>query len=500
MGSKKKATIITMLFSVVNAAFVTIFNLIYNNYLIQVYGSQINGLVSTLTQFVSLFSIIEGGFTTAAIVAVYNPIVQKDYTRLNQVLYTTKKIFLRIGTLITLSVLIGGSIYIKFIDSPLTYSQTYMLLVVSVLTTSLSLCCLSKYTVLLQGDNKEYVLVRFSLLSKTITWVISMVLIIRNANVIVVYAINAVNIVINIILVRRYEKKFYPYADYKGTYDRELIDGTKDILLQKIANTVFTSTDLILISACISLASASAYNLYNQVFRAVFTLLTSVVQAPFNSFGQLVNSEEGRKKMPEYFNIYQHVVVMTATMLLSVAGELVIPFVRIYTQNIFDYNYIYPSLAILFFLQFFSQIINRPYGTILNVTGNFKMQNKQSVLAAIVNIIVSVLFIEYWGLNSIILGSFVGTLIILVMNIYQAYKNILNSSAVRTIFGIGVNYLVGVSCIVTSLKLDIRPGSYMEWCFYAIFFTLITGMLVFVANYITNRTATVKSVKYLLRR
>lgn len=134
------------------------------------------------------------------------------------------------------------------------------------------------------------------------------------------------------------------------------------------------------------------------------------------------------------------------------------------------------------------------------MTGNFKMQNKQCMLAAVVNIIISILFIQCWGLNSIILGSFVGTLIILLMNIYQAYKNVLKSSAVRTLFGIGANYVVGVLCIVISLGLDIRPGSYVEWCSYAVFTTIVTGVLVLGINYVINRNATIESVKYILRR
>ena len=84
---KIKATIFTMIAALANSVLVTVFNLIYSNYLLQIYGSEINGLISTLSQFVSLFLIVEGGFMTAAVVATYKPIVDKDYNKLNNILY-----------------------------------------------------------------------------------------------------------------------------------------------------------------------------------------------------------------------------------------------------------------------------------------------------------------------------------------------------------------------------------------------------------------------------
>lgn len=496
LGRKTKAAILTMFISICNSLSTTIFNLIYNNYLIRIYGSHVNGLISTLTQFVSLFAIIEGGFTTAAIVATYKPIVEKDYNQLNDILFTAKKTYNRIGIMITAGVFVCGTVYIRFIDSPFSYLQTYSLLIVSVLTTASSLCLLSKYSILLQGNNKEYLSVCFTLTAKTITWIISMVLIVNNVHIVLVYAINLLNVLLNVGLVRAYEKKYFPYATYKGNYKGGLIKGTGDVFFQKIANTVFTSTDLVLISACISLASASVYNLYYQIFRAIYTLLSSVVQAPFNSFGQLAHQDKSGKFLAKYFNIYQNLVLLVSTVLLCTTGALIIPFVKVYTAEIVDIDYVNPVLALLFFSQLFAQVINRPYGTILNSTGNFKMQNKQCLASAVVNLIVSVAFIKQWGICSIILGSVVGTLIILVMNIFQAYKNVLHQNLLPTVKNILLNYCMGIAVIFICLEIDFAPGSYIKWVFLAIPTFIIIGIIVVLFNLLINNHGTMDVIKY----
>ena len=91
MESKSKSTVLTLAISILNSVLLVLFNLIYNNLVIRYFGSSINGLISTLNQFVSLFSIIEGGFTTAAVVATYEPMVRSDYSRLNSILHTTRR-------------------------------------------------------------------------------------------------------------------------------------------------------------------------------------------------------------------------------------------------------------------------------------------------------------------------------------------------------------------------------------------------------------------------
>ena len=74
-GKKITASVNTMFISIINSIIIMLLNLIYNKAVITVYGSSVNGLISTLAQFVSLFTIIEGGFTTASIVATYELLV-----------------------------------------------------------------------------------------------------------------------------------------------------------------------------------------------------------------------------------------------------------------------------------------------------------------------------------------------------------------------------------------------------------------------------------------
>lgn len=480
-----------MIYSLLASAVTAILSLVLNNFIIKIYGAEINGLVSTLTQFVSMFSILEGGFTTAALVATYEPIVKKRTDTLNDILYTIQRKMLYIGMVITAISLVAGSIYIFFLNTPLSYGRTYSLLLISVLNTSLSLCVMSKHSILLQGNNKQYIISLISLLTRIVTWFFSMVLILKGADIVLVYGTNLVNVIFTILLLKAYEKKKYPCITFSGKYVPSMIKGTNDVFLQKIASTVFSSTDLVLISVFINLASASIYNLYFSIFALISTILGAIIQSPFNSFGQMIHDEDGQAKLEKYFGIYQHMGIVVEGILLTITTVMIIPFAYVYTKDITEINYVSPILAMLLYTQIYFQMANRPFGVLLNVFGYFKMQNKQCVMSVFINILVSISFIRIWGIYSIVAGSIAGILIIVVLNIYQVYKYVISEKIFKLSLNICINYVLGLIIIMLIGVLNISINSYGQWIIMAVIVSVMVSLIYVLFSFIFEKEKTV---------
>lgn len=497
--TKFKATILTMISSIFNTIVVSVLGLVYNNLIIRYYGSSINGLTSTLTQFVSLFTVIEGGFSVAAVVSSYDSVVKKNYKKLNDILYTTNKYLKKISIIFSIVVLLIGLIYLQFIDSPLSLIETISMLIITILTTAISMGILSSYTIVMSAHNSGYITSFISMISKILTWMISFILILNKINIVIVYVLNVLNILVNVLFLKIYLKKHYPYVTYKGEYNRKLVAGTNDVLFQKLASTIFTSTDLVLISAGISLAMASVYNLYNQIFQVVFHFLTSVVESPFNSFGQLFSNNE-MEKISNNFDIFQKIVQILSTILLSVVGMSILSFIKIYTKSINDINYIIPIVAILFYSQFYIQFNNKPYAVLLNASGNFKMQNVQSGIAAVLNIVFSVILMKFIGVSGVILGSIIGTLIIMIMNIYQFCKYVINDKIRYHLLLQFINYLSGVLLIVIALIVNTSYDNYIIWAIASIINVIISSTIIVLINYIFDNKRTSKSFKFIYNK
>jgi len=496
---KFKSTVLVMISAVINSALVTVFNLVYNNLVIKNYGSSVTGLISTLGQFVTLFTIIEGGFSVAAVVASYEPILHGDTDKLNDILYTAKRYLQKITLIIAIVSGVLGCIYLQFIDSPLSSFETYSLLAITILTTSFSINFVSRYSIVLSGHNSQYITVFLSTISKTITWAISIVLIIKHANILYVYSLNLGFICLHFLLLKYYEHKKYPYIKYRGKYDKKLIKGTNDILFQKITSTIFTSTDLVLISAGINLASASVYYVYNQVFQAIYHYLTSVCNAPSDSFGHFIRQNHS-EKLNDVFNIYQKSVQIISSIFFLTAGLTIIPFVKLYTRGVKDINYIVPGLAICLFSYYYLKLNNVPFGLIINASGNFKLQNKQCLIAAIVNIIASVILMKIIGVEGIVVGSILGTLIMTVMNILETLSNVLKTKSIKFFLILLYNFVFSLLLIIISIIINIEMTNYLWWILYCVLCFVTSCFLVILLNFIVDRATVRSTLQFMIQK
>lgn len=491
---KRKATFLTFLTSIFNSVIISFLGLIYNQKIIDIYGSNVNGLISAFVQFVSAFTIIEGGFSTAATVAMYRMVANKNLAGINNILWTVKKKYHRFGIISFLLSMTGGLFYLQFIDSPFSNGEAVTLLMITAVSITGSLAYLSAYNVIYNGYNCQYRINFFALISKIIAWTVSIILIINHYNIVIVYLANSSNIIFNVMIceidlcfVNRLKPK-------QGKYDVSLIKGSRDAFIQKIANTVFTSTDLVLISTCVGLAEASVYNVYFLLYSAVNRILISFLLAPLNSFGHFYN-EGNVQEFNRLFSAYQKIVMLFGTSILAVAGISSVGFVKVYTKNITDINYIIPSLAVLFFAQFFFILINQPYGMYLNISGNFEKQNIQCILAAVINLAVSIIGMYVYGIQGIILGSIIGAVIICSMNFFQLlqFDSVLSKKNLGEII---INFFIGSVLILIFLYVfKIFPSNYYIWLVISFFEFICTVFLVCLVNIVISKDDTIEAIK-----
>lgn len=60
--------------------------LIVPRLILSTFGSEANGLVSSLTQFLNYISLVEGGIGSVVLTALYSPLAKKDNSKLSGVL------------------------------------------------------------------------------------------------------------------------------------------------------------------------------------------------------------------------------------------------------------------------------------------------------------------------------------------------------------------------------------------------------------------------------
>ena len=155
---KSKVTLINIISSLTLQVVTVISGFIIPKIILTNFGSSVNGLVSSLNQFLSYITLIEGGITGVVLANLYKPLVDHDDKKISAVLVTAKKFFNKIGYLFIAYSMGVAVVY------PILSKEGFSWPFVASLTVVLSLNLLIQYLfslsfrVLLQADKKLYVI------------------------------------------------------------------------------------------------------------------------------------------------------------------------------------------------------------------------------------------------------------------------------------------------------------------------------------------------------
>ena len=108
---KSKITLINMMSSLILQAVTMISGLIVPKLILSTFGSEVNGLVSSLNQFLSYITLLEGGITGIVMTNLYKPIVEKKYDKIEVILSTAKKFYRKIGIIYIVYAIILAILY-----------------------------------------------------------------------------------------------------------------------------------------------------------------------------------------------------------------------------------------------------------------------------------------------------------------------------------------------------------------------------------------------------
>lgn len=94
---KYRNGVLSAIFGVIQQILTLIFGLIVPRLFIQTFGSEMNGLLSSLGNIYSYLALVEAGIGTTAIQALYGPLGRDDKRSINQIMAATAHYYNRAG-------------------------------------------------------------------------------------------------------------------------------------------------------------------------------------------------------------------------------------------------------------------------------------------------------------------------------------------------------------------------------------------------------------------
>ena len=119
---KNKATLLNMISGLVLQFFTLVSGFILPKIVLTYFGSEVNGLVSSINQFLSYITLMEGGVTGGIVASLYGPIVERDKVKISAVLVAADKFYKKIGAFFIVYSIVLSIAYPLFLKPSLIFS------------------------------------------------------------------------------------------------------------------------------------------------------------------------------------------------------------------------------------------------------------------------------------------------------------------------------------------------------------------------------------------
>ena len=390
------------------------------------YGSEINGLQSSVSQIFVYIALIEAGIGEASLQALFKPISKKDYNDANAILSATTKLYNRIGFIYFGLLLVVGSIYTILVPVVgLPWWNVLLYIIVSGATTGFNFFFMAKVSLIISVTGDGYISTYISFAVYILTSIIKIICILLGLNIVIIQLSFLMVNLGSTFIYYLFAKKRYPWLNFKQTPNYEAINQSKSVFGHKISGIIFHNTDVLILTFFCDLKLVSVYTMYKLIFSNIDSLLATFGGSFNFIFGQTMFEDKERYcKLIDYYEIAYSTI---ATAIYLVTYALINPFLGIYTRGA-DIDYVYKWLPLLFYSM---SILNSGREAMLRtitVSGHFKTTLSRSWIESVINLISSIILVQFVGIYGTLLGTVIALLYRSIDIIIYANHKILNRS------------------------------------------------------------------------
>ncbi len=462
---KNKRLFYNTLVAIINQIVVLISSFIIPRMIITKYGSDVNGLITSITQFLGFIVLMDMGVGAVVKSTLYKPLSENDNVEISKIVKSAKKFYNKVGLLLIFYIFLLCCVY------PMISKNSFDSSFVILLIIAISISSIAQYFVgivnqlLLDADQKSYIQLALNIIAVILNTILCVALINWNASIHLVKIIASIVLLIKPFGMFIYvKKKYYINKDVKLT--EEPIKQKKNGIAQHVAAYILSNTDIVVLTIFSSLKNVSIYNVYYLVVAGIRQVITTLTVGFDAYFGNLYAKKS--KVLNKVFDEYEWVVHTIVTLLFSITAVLICPFVNVYTLNVLDANYIYPFFGILMTAAFGIYCIRLPYNTIVLAAGHYKQTQTSAIIEALINIVVSILLVNKIGLCGVAIGTLLAMTYRTFYLVFYLKDTILNREVKHFIKHLVIDIIIAITVYGTTVWLSSYSQSYIEWIILAI--------------------------------
>lgn len=449
---------------------------------LQHFGSEVNGLVNSITQFLSVISFLELGVGAVVQSSLYKPLAEKDNKQISKVMVSANKFFQRLAQILLAYVVVLMLVY------PVIANQNFGFLYTATLIVAISISSFAQYyfgivnSLLLNADQRGYIQYNAQTITIILNTLVCAIMISMDGTIQMVKLATSLIYLARPLVLHIYVKRHYQ-IDWKIKYTEEPIKQKWNGVAQHVAAVVLDGTDTIVLTVFSALSNVSIYSVYFLVVKGVKTLFLSMTNGIQALMGELWAKQE-LKQLQDFFAWVEWIIHTGTTYVFSCTAALIVTFVQVYTFGINDANYIQPAFAILLTLANAMHCLRLPYNIMVLAAGHYKQTQKNYIVAAVLNIVVSVLTVKAWGLIGVAIGTLAAMAYQTIWLAVYDSKHFIFWPLTKVAKQFAIDALSAVTVIIVGGQISVGELSYISWFFMAVKVALAALVIIVGVNFI----------------
>ena len=412
-NSRTKNTVLNFFSSVGGQLITILINLIVRTVFIKTLGKEYLGIDGLFANILQMLSLAEFGVGSAILFKLYDPIAKENHARIAVLMKFYKTMYRYIG----MGVLVIGICLIPFLPVLIKDYNTLLelninaaLIFILYLLQSVSSYLFFAYkSAIISAHQKEYIISLVGYIFTVLFGIVKIIILLTVRRFEVYVGIAIFSVIGQNYVCAKIANRMYPYIN-AATEDKvskkEFIGTLKDcgaLFLYKLNAVVLKATDNIVLSAFIGIDAVAYYSNYYIFYTTINTLIYRIFNAVSHSLGNLHTTNNIKHE----YKVYEIVMLICSILggtigvgIAAVSDELILTWIG-------EEWVIVAPFAILMGVEAFSLPYKSAFSKYRSTMGLFQQAKFRPVAGMLVNLIVSILLVNVWGITGVIVGTII---------------------------------------------------------------------------------------------
>ncbi|RKM59789.1 polysaccharide biosynthesis protein [Butyrivibrio sp. CB08] len=378
-------------------------------------SKELLGINSTYANVLAVLNMAELGIGTALNFSLYGPVARGETEKIKSYMRLYRKAYYIIA-LVVAGVGLALAPFLKFLvknPGDVSLRDLTLYYFIFLFNTVSSYFVAYKYS-LINAEQKNYIQTNINTITKVITSLIQIVIIVVFKNFYLFLLTDAAVQLIQKIFVSRFLDKMYPYLKDKDAQplskeeSDEVWKKTKALVFHKVGDVARLQTDALIISSFIEVSMSGFVDNYNLVINSVSNFVNIIFNSVISSFGNLI-ATESKERQFSMFRVYRFFASWIYG--FSCVGFMILltPLISL----IWGQQWVIPSAAVYCILTDYyfkgDRIVLSNYKT---AAGVFEPDKYLALIQGAVNLVLSIALVQTpLGITGIYIGTIVSGLI-----------------------------------------------------------------------------------------